>query len=518
MKPPHPDRRILVINNPPQPLIYGSIGVSTRVMSMNRGIRRVLVFAGSVAIIGLILAVVTRHSRTAQRYLPRVHVPNVWIEYDWDYTNHPRKLAHNTFLLVKTSANRVDNRMPAHFGTSFKWYRTHATYADAPLQVLGEDVVDALSYYPKDVIDQETNLAAYKVRQVCSAEDWGWSPDMLTVQQNSPNFMLERYKSLPALAHAWFTDNSKDWYLLINDNTLFLPSTLSSAIAGHKASDVVYLGRSFGDDESSYASSGSGILLSHGAMKALFGENGELAAEAIPRSVKFAGNDAHGGDAVIAALLADRLGHSGFKKGLEYKFDAGTFQGAHITGTKVHFDRWCDPVGSFSRMRPAEFYTVDRWYQALTLENADYRPTTFDFYQEFIQPHVADVLEGWNARYGAEGERNRLVYLPDDPAGSSRDACIEQCAQSERCYQWSYNKLKGCRLILDGVVAGFVRQNRDTNDEAAMGYMVDRMLRRRRVIKCDPLDMHGEQEKSEGWVFNHTQEITGRLFPDPRIE
>lgn len=430
----------------------------------------------------------------------------------------PLDLAARTFVVLISSTSTAYSRLPGHIEHTFKWFPHHRIYSDREFSILGEHVVDPIQIYPEQLLKEDPNLKFRELNEIPVKKMWHWQPDEFVINKWPLIQYFGKYMAMPALADAWCTSKSEDWYLLLKDSTFFLPSTLSAAISGKDPNDVVFLGRA-GGDRSIYAETGPGVILSKGAMKFMFGNSCSSAHREAIDSGYFARSVGSAGE-IIAERLS--LRRQTVKKELERDFTQARFQGRTLVETKAHFNAWCKPLGSFDGLKTPDMKAIAEWYDILEIRYPGYVPTYSDFYEQFISLHVKPILQGWLAHFpetflrgketvcrhsvdeldtelnseSADTVNNEVDLTQtffralDDPIGQSAIKCRAQCELNARCYQWSHNSMSGCELILDGVVAGVAFNDRRCEyigERAKMGYMVDRINKRRQEASCDPL-------------------------------
>lgn len=413
------------------------------------------------------------------------------------------QLGEKTFVLLKTGVEVMDQRVPVHLATTFKWFPSHEIYAEVDTPVLGHPVVNAISYLPAEAFEDK-ELSACLVRYRAIDEQWGWGASNIIVNDKKIGWYVDVFKNVPAYAHAWLKDNTKDWYAMFDDDTYMLPSTLAQAVEGKNPNDVIYLGRNLGQ-QPSFGYGGSGIVFSRGAMKAMFGTTKESAQAGLLDSMHLA----YGwccGDAVICYLLSEKHDEHHFRDHMEFHDDAALFQGCPLDEFISTFRHWCDPIGSFHHSKGGDYDLIARWYERLRLERGkNYRPTYFDYYEEFTLPHVAEEVPDWKAFHSSEfGDGKSLTDV------TSKEDCKEKCRLDTACFQWSFQEGGDCNLIINGVVPGMARNKYLpgwNGKPSTVGYMVERILEKRlnSALTCDPIN-HGElpEERTEGWLLRLT--------------
>lgn len=291
---------------------------------------------------------------------------------------------------------------------------------------------------------------------------------------------------------------------MLDDDTFILPTTFAAAIEGKDPEKPFYLGRRIGGKQH-FAYGGAGIVFSRGAMKIMFGESKESAAASASDAANMVLSICCG-DLFTAQYYSEKIGDKEhFEDDLESDDVSKFFQGMHPLQFISAFNHWCDPIGSFHHGNSGEYDAIGRWYDSLVEERGkSYRPTYYDYYEEYIMPHVAPELDGWIAK---RTTKKGVITFSSEEA-PTKWKCKELCEADERCMQWSFSEGDKCKLIRDGVVAGqaFNEYSPDWNKKVhAMGYMVSRIIDNRKNPEniCDPMatDQVVPLERTEGWLL-----------------
>lgn len=418
------------------------------------------------------------------------------------------QLGDRTFVLLKTGVEVMDQRVPIHLHTTFKWFPHHEIYAEVDTPVLGHPVVNAISYLPAEGF-QDENLGSVLVRYRAIDEQWGWGASNVVVHGKNIGWHVDVFKNVPSYALAWLKDPTKDWYVMLDDDTYMLPSTLAKAVEGKNPEEMYYLGRNVGQNPF-FAYGGSGMVFSRGALKAMFGVTKESTQAAVMNSMELAYGSCCG-DIVICYLYGQQAhDFDHIRDHLEMHDDSGLFQGTNLWEFIAAFRHWCDPVGSFHHGKAGDYDMISRWYDRLRQERGkNYRPTYYDYYEEFIMPHVAVEIEGWIVDHSEEFEDSVSFSHEDAP---TRWKCKELCETDQTCMQWSFREGQRCKLIRNGVVAGQAYNEYKPNYDAkehVVGYMVTRIIAHRKNPRnfCDPINSGKALplDKTEGWLHRQLE-------------
>lgn len=483
-------------------------------MALNRLLKRAIIFLVSLyCLVSFVFIVHNRNKpETVNQSVSKPIVSNSDIENEV-LTKYMPDLTSRTFLVLKSGVETAESRIPNHLNTTFKWYPNHQAFSDFDTHIAGESVFDCLKYYPSFAYDSH-DLQGYAIRKKSYDEQWGIYDAYISVDGKPSSAFSDKYKHIPALAQAWKTNSDMDWYLFIDDTTIFLPSTLASVVDGKNADDILYLGRRTFKDKHIYADERGGIVLSNGAMKLLFGSGKDLIPSAMSDAAKIASYCTTGSQVIVELLKRSLKSNSksnsipDITANLE-KFDFGAFQGSHITNTKAHFNSWCRPLGSFHRAYFEEFRTIDRWYDNLVAKHdVNYKPTYYDFFVDFIMPHASQKVSDWQAFDRVvenESSSLRSSYRAGEIQAATPESCSATCASNEDCYQWSFSTTRGCNLVLNGVVP-ITANNKYKKffyfEDTSAGFMMTKLGNRRADMKCDKIDSQGlTNNMKNGWLL-----------------
>lgn len=419
-----------------------------------------------------------------------LHNPLLALKRSDAYAKSAEDMAENAFIVMNTNNAFAYERIPAHLDTTFKWFKRYAVFGDFNAEINGVRVVDVLSYYPESDQDHQY-LEAWRVRGIAQKEQWGWhSVNVYTFGELAAP-QLYKFYAIPALAYAWSLDSSRDWYVVMNDDIVFLPSSLLSATRNHDPQLISFI-----------TNDSKSMILSNGAMFALFGNTSYTIRHEIHQSFATA-VDSSNASIILEKRLLAKTENMNNPKTVSFVFDSIALQSNELVETVVRFDEWCQPVGTFQFRQVWDLRELSEWYNSL-LDYApgkrEYVPTYYDFYRDFVMPHVMPEKKGWSAQTWATDAFKSEVYNKDI---QTSDECRNACQFNGNCHMWSFRAQKGCELVLDGVVAGTAFNSNKRyfdNAETVAGYMPLRILEARRAAECDPVNKHSKPSRAEGWL------------------
>lgn len=104
------------------------------------------------------------------------------------------QVGRNTFVLLKTGAEVMDEKVPLHLYKTFKWFPHHEIYADVDTPVLGQPVVNIFSYLPTNVFNDRI-LGTVLVRYRAMDEQWGWGSNKIVVNGRKIGWFLDALRT-----------------------------------------------------------------------------------------------------------------------------------------------------------------------------------------------------------------------------------------------------------------------------------------------------------------------------------
>lgn len=215
---------------------------------------------------------------------------------------------------------------------------------------------------------------------------------------------------------------SKKWYILVDDDTYLVHSTLKPFLGQFNPQKKYFFGNAVGGWEGRFAHGGSGIILSRRALLSLFTKEGRMDPEfwSISLTERL-------GDVAIAKVL----GKAGVPLDESY---CHLFNGEPPLVTKIRNDRFCTPLMTFHRMKTSEDVAdlqgrLGSITQPISWSDLwrIYGAPPFDTY-ETPRPE-------WDHIGGGDEHTQRLEQV------DSWEACSRACQQrGDSCVAWTWLK------------------------------------------------------------------------------
>lgn len=437
---------------------------------------------------------------------------------------HP--LVNDIFLLFKTGADIMWNRIPTHLHTTLTRFPNFALYSDRPGTVAGYEVIDILKDIPSDVLN-DYSLKKYRIMRQMQEDGWMWDAKDISM---SEGWEMDRYKNIPMLLHAYLTaPPNTQWFLMIDDDTYILSSNIAQFLDTLDSSKAYYIG-SVAQVSIPFAHGGSGVILSRGAMDAIFGPHAKRPNKEMVDKYAAVARTELLGDYMIALLLSreaniwvNTLDSAGKNWPAYDMFESGQdmFQGQEIWNTWLTRELWCYPVGTFHHERPHDLEVLWEWEQSRASSQTFL--TFYDFYRDFIQPYAAEEIKNW--AFNEEGDKLDAEKLEEDEVWFEGNIifpnetvvdCKHTCSSRENCFAWSF-KPGECH-IYDGSFTRGVGTHPNYEkyaEEWTSGFNIEHIRNMRAEQSCDPLggtpsDGQGEPgDRKEGWFWREKLQAEG---------
>ncbi|KAI0202343.1 family 31 glycosyltransferase [Astrocystis sublimbata] len=281
------------------------------------------------------------------------------------------------------------------------------------------------------------------LRDAIEAEEWALSEGL----GKAMGWELDAMKFLPALEYTWNTLPKKKWYIMIDDDTYVIKSTLKLMLGHINFGQPHYIGNPVGDYKGRFPHGGSSVIMSGATMRNLFEWNPEIVRQANLESPYAVWGD---------KLLATTLQKIAVYLDESYK---RLFNGEHPWITRMWQDRLCLPIIGFHGLG---------------------NPDAMEQVGEVFKDQEGPVLWSSLGKIYGVPEWQTFIDVPirpnmnyvgrlDDQSTTVLDVakvedCIDICDRAQtKCLAWVYNAdIKRCDYapwailgdIADGLVSG----------------------------------------------------------------
>lgn len=384
------------------------------------------------------------------------------------------------FLMIKTGQDVMWNRIPIHFLTTLTKFPSFAIYSDYPGSIAGHEVIDILATLPeewhkfdefehyrllKDLRRQNYYLKSGQVGAVLDLDS--------KEKKENKGWILDRFKNIPMLRHAWETDPTRDWYVFIDGDSYLNAENLVRHLSKYDPSQHVYMGHRVSAGKYAFAHGGSGVILSRHSMKYMFGTK-EMSDKMISKYNK---GITDLGDLAVCVMVVD-------------EFDAKLVHVPGLTGQRPDsfaYERndWCSPVLGFHHMGPHDIETFWEYEQAFAARYGSNTPILIaDLYRDFAMPYMEETKHAWTNKNSRSQKRENVTSIED---------CRKSCEDDRWCVQYTYTPAEELCLYSPLISLG---EPSLSDKNVTSVWLMDRIQK----INSDPC---GRQTKnrSEGWAL-----------------
>lgn len=414
-----------------------------------------------------------------------------------DYAPGSEKL----FLMIKTGASVLWQRLPVHLFTTLTRVPHFALYSDAPGSISGYEVIDIMANLTEESKNRP-ELVQYKRQLILHDDarvlDYGYL-DM------HDGWNLDKFKNIPMLQHAYQNSPKSDWFFFMDADTHVIVDNLMALTKGLDPNKPYYMGYAVGDGHYQFCHGGSGVLISRGALEKTVGEQ-DFAHIMEQRTF-----DECCGDLMVGYMMIDNLG-------IAAQHMHG-FNGVPYWELDFYRDRWCDLLVTLHHVKPREVEIIWEYEKMKRLQGQ--KITNAQLYEDFFLPYMVDRKAKWDNKasqssmaHWSYGEDKEKGITPKSEGGDqerpyeSFEACRRECEKEESCLSFTLKPAaKRCDMAdffrFGRPVADWLKTSDDyTETNVESGWMINRIQSFRKTAQCDGLSREQNRERLlEGW-FN----------------
>ncbi|KAK2744277.1 hypothetical protein FQN57_004362 [Myotisia sp. PD_48] len=235
---------------------------------------------------------------------------------------------------------------------------------------------------------------------------------------------LDCMKFISGLELAYHQLPAKKWYILVDDDTFIVPSSIKALLGNLEHKTNYYIGNPVGDYKGRFAHGGSSVILSQASMHRLLGQPKIVAAAHVQSLEQIWGDK----------LLATTLMQVGIYLDERYSH---LFNGESPEISKLTEDRFCAPIVSFHKLSPSDLLSVG------------------EKYTNSVKPVRWTKLWGIDQALSTETVKYSWDYvgrLDEETLTVQNIATAEECVQvcyshSSMCLAWTWeSKKKACHI------------------------------------------------------------------------
>ncbi|KAF3932301.1 hypothetical protein ABW19_dt0206263 [Dactylella cylindrospora] len=344
--------------------------------------------------------------------------------------------ADDSLLMIKTGASVLWQRLPIHMTRLKEIYAPNQViYSDLEETIQGHRVIDILANVSSKLSSSD-EFKPYHEQKKLHAE--GVS---LADAHIEGGWTLDKYKWLPMFQHAYLNYPDMKWYIFYEaDSFLFWNALNRWLITNFDSNEEWYMGSRNLLSGTLFGHGGSGIVVSNGAMKKVFGGEGL--------------NLDDFDDQALSVCCGDGLlGQIFEKKGVKmWSEKHARFQGEQTWGIRYSQKEWCEPIFTLHHLKPMEVSMLHEWEKTLDPS----QPILYrDLYERFVHREISDRKKGWDnlsedkkfkiSEVVKEYYENSEVAKDDKGVPKPEDACKMKCRDWKDCMQWEVTG-KECKL------------------------------------------------------------------------
>lgn len=251
--------------------------------------------------------------------------------------------ASDTVVVIKTSAAELEERLPVHLNTTFRCYPNLLIFSDWKEQYQGYEIHDALATVDSQLRDEHPDFELWR-RLHDHGSDALEDDEMKRADITSKH--LDKWKYLPMFDQTFTLYPNKKWYVFLETDTFIFWSNLLSWLNTLDHKKPHYIGAPKMVWSYFYAPPGSGVVLSHAAMK----QFADQYRSNISTWEDFTARQDHG-DTMVGRLLRD-VGIP--VTGAWPIFQSQTPSDMYWSDVKEEKKLWCWPTVSYDGAGPGE--------------------------------------------------------------------------------------------------------------------------------------------------------------------
>ncbi|KAH6646100.1 hypothetical protein BKA67DRAFT_663964 [Truncatella angustata] len=254
---------------------------------------------------------------------------------------------------------------------------------------------------------------------------------------------LDAMKFISGLQYAWENLPKKKWYIMSDDDTYLIKSSLALTLGHFDFRQPHYFGNPVGDFLGRFAHGGSSAVISGAAMAKLFDSHPEVVAGAHLESISATWGD---------KLLATTLMKTGVY--LDEKY-ARLFNGEPPHMTRMWADRFCLPLLSFHGLGdPVKMEETNQHFKGAK-EPVFWRQLGRIYGAADFESFVAEPIRLNTDFVGRLDEHSTTVEHTE-----TVEDCVKECgAHSTECLAWTWNQVtKQCHYAPWAIIGDY-REN-----------------------------------------------------------
>lgn len=274
----------------------------------------------------------------------------------------------DVFVVLKTGATEVQEKLPVHLQTTLRCLPNYAVFSDFEEEVDGVRTHDTLRNIPDETKQSQPDFGIYnrlltQGREGLSPVDWADDVKGPFGKPDNPGWRLDRWKFVPMVDEALRLRPDAKWYVFLEGDSYMVWPNLLAWLSRLDHTKPYYIGSPMQIGDIIFAYSGSGIILSNPAMRKV----SKYRARRTKELDEYTANN-WSGDCVLGKVLRDTqvpLVWSWPMQVTTRVWETDHFADGY--GRRP----WCYPAVSYHRMEPKDildFHDFEQeWFRSVSL-------------------------------------------------------------------------------------------------------------------------------------------------------
>ncbi|KAG6019996.1 hypothetical protein E4U41_003007, partial [Claviceps citrina] len=354
----------------------------------------------------------------------------------------PKYMLNVVQPVLKVGHSEDQARLAAQFNTTSSCFTTDELLVVSDLDevVHGHRTVDVLGDLPAGYYDVHKNP---DFQHYISQKEMRANGTLNAVTQKTiDGWILDKYKFLPMVEHAWLARPGRAFYFFYEPDTYVFWDNAFRFLQDFDPDTPIYMGSpSPGQHDGArdvrtwFANGGPGFVLSRGAIKTLLHRrvdaNGHYVGPALAEKWQDLVANECCGDSVLGWAL--------WNVTVQLQGYWPMFNPHPLHGIPFSDMYWCQPVLTLHKTSPEDMHSLWRWEFA---HRTLHRPMLYADVWRLHHPGDLPKLDNWD-----NGDWDRWDPPPEASIDSA-DTCEQYCHKQDRCLQWTWRGGDEARCIL----------------------------------------------------------------------
>ena len=380
--------------------------------------------------------------------------------------------SENVFIMLKTGATEIYEKLPTHFVTLFKCTPHFMIFSDLAQDFADYVIHDAIAPVSKHYREHHEDFELY--RKLIQYQREGQDVSKL---KGDGGWNLDKWKFLPMLFKAFETASPEvEWFVMMEADTSVSWTNLLQFLKTMNPDKPFYLGAQNVIGDTTFAHGGSGIIMSRQAAKQLRNFRNDMGKEKYDERWEELTSTSCCGDEIVARALLE----------VDIALTPAwpLIQGETVASLDWTENHWCTPAVTWHHVTPIEIDAMWQFQSDWVDDKGWSTPYLYrDVFAHFIDRHVTVNRTSWNnlsqdrklVREDLSGPDDIKFYELEEwerEATGSENACAEACMRKkDECIQWMYSPGR-CHLGRD---MRFGKSDERESDHWTSGWVQERV-------------------------------------------